>query len=84
MYGKLRKQPQSESLWNEMTNLGSSWGNFVGAMTRLLGGGQRNDGYFPPEAKILLYKTPRPVCGPIGFLLDLIGALHLGLKRPRS
>ena len=51
MYGKLRKQPQSESLWNEMTNLGSSWGNFVGAMTRLLGGGQRNDGLISSRGK---------------------------------
>ena len=25
----------------------------------------------PPEVRILLYKTPRPVCGPIGLLFDL-------------
>jgi hypothetical protein len=25
----------------------------------------------PPEARIILYKTPRPVCGPIGLILYL-------------
>ena len=47
----MRKQSQGESLWIEIANLGDSLDNFVGAMSKLLGGGQRNDGLISSRGK---------------------------------
>ena len=51
MYRIIRNQALFENLWNEIANLGGSWDNFVGAMTKLLGGGQRNDGLISSRVK---------------------------------
>jgi hypothetical protein len=52
MYGILRKQTQVETLWNEITNSDGSLDR-VGAMTRLLDGGQRNDYFTRVISKVL-------------------------------
>jgi hypothetical protein len=67
----IERRSQGESLWNEITNLGGSWHNFVSAMTNLLGGEQRNDGLISSRFKDSSLQGPRPVCSPICLLLYL-------------
>jgi len=49
--GVLRKQSQVKSVSNEITNSDGSWDNVVGVMTRLLGGGRKNEGVISSRGK---------------------------------
>ena len=47
----LRKQSQCKSLSNEITDSDDSWDNFVGVMTRLLGGEHKCEGVISSRGK---------------------------------
>jgi len=69
MFGIWRKRSQGSSLWNEITYLNISWGNFVNVMSRLRGGGQGNNVLVSPRGKDSSLKPTGTVCGPCRLLL---------------
>jgi len=70
MYGLLRIQPQVGNLPNEINISDGSLDSVVGAMIRLLGGGQKNDGLISYGSKVSFIQSTQSALPPKGFHFD--------------
>lgn len=75
------EKSHGKNLWNEITNSDGSYDSAVGQCPGNWLGDRGLMVWVPSEARILLPKEPRPVCGPRGFLLVWNLCSLLGFKR---